>query len=127
MSAYFVAFCSLTTGGAEVSYQSSVEGVAAVVVFLATLLHVVVFALTISPLLAVTGRRFHDTGRPGPRFFLWFIPLVGWIIVLIMLAMPSRPQARRPEWDDPQDENPERRPAGAPDLDSRPQLLRRSR
>lgn len=99
-------------GNMEASYQIWFEGGAAVIVGIGGLLHFVVFAATISPLLAVTWRRFHDTGRPGPMFFLWLIPLVGWIIVLVLLAMPSRPHARRPEWDDPQEAQ-EMRPAGA--------------
>jgi len=88
-------------GSAEFSYQIWFEGTAGTIVTIAAILHFLIWAATISPLLAVTWRRFHDTGLPGPIFFLWFIPLIGWIIVLILLARGSRPEKRRPEWDGP--------------------------
>lgn len=56
----------------------------------------VLFGLAIIvPTLAITWRRFHDTGRSGGFFFLGFIPLVGGIIVLIMLILPSNPSGQR--------------------------------
>ena len=88
-------------GSPEFSYQLWFEGTANVIVTLAGILHFLIWAATISPLLAVTWRRFHDTGLPGPMFFLWFIPLVGWIIVLIMLARASKPHKHRPIWESP--------------------------
>lgn len=86
-------------GQPEVSYYVWFDGMAGVIMGFASLLSFVVFALTISPLLAVNWRRLHDAGLPGPLFFLWFIPFIGWIIVLILLALPSKPHTRRPEWD----------------------------
>lgn len=77
------------------------EGPANTVVTIAILLHFLIWAGTISPLMAVTWRRFHDTGLPGPIFFLWFIPVIGWIIVLILLGRGSKPTRRRPEWATP--------------------------
>ncbi len=53
------------------------------------------------PVLAMTWRRLHDAGYPGPFFFLVFIPFVGWIILLILLVMPTSINARRVEWADP--------------------------
>ena len=49
----------------------------------------VVVALLI-PTLALTWRRLHDAGFPGPFYFLMFIPVVGPILVLIFLALPTR-------------------------------------
>ncbi|MDA8116957.1 MAG: DUF805 domain-containing protein [Actinomycetota bacterium] len=40
----------------------------------------------IIPGLAVTVRRLHDTGRSGGWIFFNLVPLVGWIVVLVMLA-----------------------------------------
>lgn len=77
------------------------EGGANVIVNIALLLHFLILAGMISPLMAVTWRRFHDTGLPGPVFFLWFIPIIGWIIVLILLVQGSKPEKRRPVWDAP--------------------------
>lgn len=47
----------------------------------------------IVPSLAIVWRRLHDTGRSGGWFFIGFIPIVGWIILIVFLASPSRPDA----------------------------------
>lgn len=44
---------------------------------------------TLIPTLALYWRRLHDTGRAGPFFFMLLIPAVGWLILLILCAMPS--------------------------------------
>ena len=44
---------------------------------------------TFLPGLAVTVRRLHDTGRSGWWILLWFIPLVGWIILIIWYCQPG--------------------------------------
>ena len=41
------------------------------------------------PFLAVTCRRLHDIGEPGGITLLWFIPIVGWGILLCLLWKPS--------------------------------------
>ena len=38
------------------------------------------------PQLAVTVRRLHDTGKSGAWYFISFIPFVGTVILLILLA-----------------------------------------
>ena len=38
------------------------------------------------PLLAVTVRRLHDANRSGWWLLSWFIPLVGWIILVFLLV-----------------------------------------
>ena len=43
------------------------------------------------PGLAVTIRRLHDTGRKGWWVFIWAIPLVGPIIVIVFLTQKSQP------------------------------------
>ncbi len=49
---------------------------------------VLVFSLaTLLPMLAVTWRRLHDTNRSGIWFFLIFLPLIGWIALVIMLSI----------------------------------------
>jgi len=50
---------------------------------------------TLVPWLALSWRRFHDTNRSGAFYFLAFIPVVGTIIVIIMLALPSEPAGAR--------------------------------
>ncbi len=49
-----------------------------------------VFSLAILlPSLAIGGRRLHDTGRSGWWQLLWFVPIVGWIILIVWLATDS--------------------------------------
>jgi uncharacterized membrane protein YhaH (DUF805 family) len=47
--------------------------------------------VTLLPSIAVGVRRLHDTGRSGFWLLLWFVPVVGWIIVLIFLVQPGSP------------------------------------
>ena len=41
------------------------------------------------PSLSLTVRRLHDTGRCGWWVLLYFIPIVGWIIMLVFLCTDS--------------------------------------
>lgn len=41
--------------------------------------------------LAVGCRRLHDTGKTGWLQLLWLIPCVGWIIMIVLWAMPGTP------------------------------------
>ncbi|MEV7971891.1 DUF805 domain-containing protein [Cellulomonas sp. NPDC089187] len=53
------------------------------------------------PNLAISWRRLHDTNLGGPMYFLSCIPYLGGLILLILLAMPSKPEGRRfdlPRW-----------------------------
>ncbi|MEV7656968.1 DUF805 domain-containing protein [Streptomyces anulatus] len=50
---------------------------------------------TIVPSLAVMVRRLHDTGRSGWWFFISFIPLVGFIILIVFLASEGKPEANQ--------------------------------
>lgn len=43
------------------------------------------------PSIAIIWRRLHDTGRSGAWFWISFIPFIGWIILWILLAIPSDP------------------------------------
>ncbi len=43
------------------------------------------------PALAVAWRRLHDVGKSGAYWFFVFLPVVGWIIVLIQLCKDSQP------------------------------------
>ena len=46
---------------------------------------------TIIPHLAVTVRRLHDTGRSGWWFFITFVPLIGWIWLIVLMLLDSEP------------------------------------
>jgi uncharacterized membrane protein YhaH (DUF805 family) len=63
------------------------------------ILYVLYLLALIVPSLALTWRRLHDTGRSGAYFFVSFIPLVGELIALVLLAAapdPSGVQFDRP-------------------------------
>lgn len=41
---------------------------------------------TLVPGVAVTSRRLHDTDRSGWWQLLWFLPLVGWVFLVVWCA-----------------------------------------
>ena len=45
---------------------------------------------TILPSLAVGARRLHDTDRTGWLQLLWFIPIIGWIILLVWFILEGK-------------------------------------
>lgn len=45
--------------------------------------------LALLPLLGVTWRRLHDSGKSGAWIFVSLIPLVGWIWAIVLLCKPS--------------------------------------
>jgi uncharacterized membrane protein YhaH (DUF805 family) len=47
--------------------------------------------VTFLPSLGLVWRRLHDTDRSGGFYFLALIPIVGGIIVIVLLALDSRP------------------------------------
>src|ERR1700692_1453153 len=46
---------------------------------------------TLLPSIAVTARRLHDTDRSGWLQLLWFIPIIGGILLIIWCAEPGKP------------------------------------
>ena len=53
------------------------------------IVEVVYFLVLLVPALAVGARRLHDSGKSGWLQLILLVPLIGWIIVLILLALPS--------------------------------------
>ncbi|MDP5227154.1 MULTISPECIES: DUF805 domain-containing protein [Arthrobacter] len=49
------------------------------------------------PTIAVAWRRLHDAGFPGPMYFLALIPYVGGLILLVLCALPSKPEGMKYE------------------------------
>ena len=47
------------------------------------------------PSLAVAARRLHDTDRSAWWLLLMFVPLIGWIVLLIFYVTPSKPGPNR--------------------------------
>ncbi len=50
---------------------------------------------TIVPTIAVAARRLHDTDRSGWWQLLGFIPIIGWIVLLVWFAQPGTPGNNR--------------------------------
>jgi uncharacterized membrane protein YhaH (DUF805 family) len=48
--------------------------------------------ISLIPGIAVSVRRLHDTGRSGWWYLLWFIPLIGWIFLLIWYCQKGHPE-----------------------------------
>ena len=43
------------------------------------------------PALAVTWRRLHDVGKSGANYFWVFLPVIGWIMLIVWLCRDSQP------------------------------------
>lgn len=56
---------------------------------------------TVIPMLALTWRRLHDAGLPGPLYFLTFIPGAGPFILVVLLVLPTNPENHQQIWADP--------------------------
>jgi uncharacterized membrane protein YhaH (DUF805 family) len=50
---------------------------------------------TIVPSLAVTARRLHDTDRSGWWLLLYFIPVLGALVLLVFMVLDSQPGTNR--------------------------------
>jgi uncharacterized membrane protein YhaH (DUF805 family) len=55
------------------------------------ILYFVYIAAVFIPTLAVTARRLHDMGKSGTWFFVYFVPLIGGIWLLVLLFSNSEP------------------------------------
>ncbi len=49
---------------------------------------------TFVPYIAVSARRLHDTDRSGWMQLIGFIPIVGWIIMIVWLAQEGKSSTR---------------------------------
>jgi uncharacterized membrane protein YhaH (DUF805 family) len=51
-----------------------------------------IFSLaTLVPSLSAGARRLHDTGKSGWLQLLWIIPVLGWAVMIYLLAQPGEP------------------------------------
>jgi uncharacterized membrane protein YhaH (DUF805 family) len=46
---------------------------------------------TFLPSIAVTARRLHDVDRSGWWQLLYFVPVVGWVVLIIFCVEPTQP------------------------------------
>ncbi|MHA7306213.1 DUF805 domain-containing protein [Arthrobacter sp. TMN-49] len=68
---------------------------AAILIVIGVAVSALLFLATVVPLLALTWRRLHDANFPGPFFFFSAIPVIGSLILLILVAQPSKDDGRR--------------------------------
>jgi uncharacterized membrane protein YhaH (DUF805 family) len=51
--------------------------------------------VTLLPTLAIVWRRLHDVNKSGGWFFFVFLPIVGWIMLLVQFLKDSQPGANQ--------------------------------
>jgi uncharacterized membrane protein YhaH (DUF805 family) len=51
--------------------------------------------LNLLPLVALVTRRLHDTNRSGRWALLYFLPVIGSVVVICFLALPPAPERER--------------------------------
>ena len=51
--------------------------------------------VTFLPVIAVSVRRLHDTGRGGGWFFINFVPVIGSIWFIVLCVLPTEPRPNR--------------------------------
>ena len=49
----------------------------------------------IIPTLAAGSRRLHDIGKSGWWQLLWFLPVIGWIVIIVFLATETQPEPNK--------------------------------
>lgn len=47
------------------------------------------------PSIAAGSRRLHDTGKSGWLQLLWFIPVIGWAVLIYLEAQPGQPESNQ--------------------------------
>ena len=53
-------------------------------------IHAIWFLVLFIPSLSYAVRRLHDTGRSGWWILISFVPFIGWIWLIILLALPTK-------------------------------------
>ena len=90
---YQLLFVAILFTCAFLSYISPLSSVVGVGFGLVIL--VLLSVIMVIPGVAVSVRRLHDQGRSGGLVFIGFIPVIGTIILLILMALPGESQPNR--------------------------------
>ena len=83
---------TVRVGDQLMTTQQSVPGPFGIAVAVILVLYSLAVLL---PTLGLVWRRFHDTDKSGAFYFLSLIPFVGGIIVIVLLALDSKPEGVR--------------------------------
>ncbi|MCR8547664.1 DUF805 domain-containing protein [Salipiger sp. P9] len=96
----FVGVLTLAAGVADaVTVFRAMNGSGAISTSLLSYWSPLVSLLTVVPGFTSAIRRLHDTGRSGFWALVVVIPMVGWLIYMVLLALPS--EARANDWGQP--------------------------
>lgn len=71
------------------------SGASGVILWTGALITIAYALATLVPALAVSVRRLHDTGRSGWWFLINFIPLIGWLILIVFMCIGSEPRRNK--------------------------------
>lgn len=88
-------FTTLVSIGVSIVAPGSVEHVNGFDVQEASPLSNLWSLATLLPTLSITWRRLHDVNKSGGWFFFIFLPIVGWILLLIQLVKEGDAEANR--------------------------------
>ena len=86
---YAVLFTTLVSTAISIIAPGSMTEVNGFEVQQASMLSNLWSLATLIPSLSMTWRRLHDVNKSGNYFFFVFLPIVGWIILLIQLVKDS--------------------------------------
>lgn len=75
-------------------------GIMGVIMIIGFILSGLLSLAILVPSLAVQARRLHDGGFSALFLLLYLVPYVGSLVVLVFMFMPTKVEARKPEWDD---------------------------
>lgn len=59
-----------------------------------TILGLILSLVLLIPSISYAARRLHDTGRSGWWLLIGLIPIVGWIVIIVMLCLPTNPDSK---------------------------------
>ncbi|MFC4225494.1 DUF805 domain-containing protein [Lysinibacter cavernae] len=80
-----VNFTAFSVAGHATGYDGSTNFVTQVV----ALIFVLWWAISLVPCLAIAVRRLHDTNKSGLFLIIWFIPIIGPILLLVFFCKSS--------------------------------------
>ncbi len=102
---FFIGYIMVIASAATMDpYATSVPtgvGAGGVIMVIGGIILLLVSLAIIVPFLALQARRLHDAGFSALFLLLYLVPSVGSLIVLVFMFLPTKVEARKPEWDDP--------------------------
>ncbi|SMY13155.1 DUF805 domain-containing protein [Brevibacterium jeotgali] len=102
---FFIGYVMVIASAATMDpYATSMPtgvGAGGLVIMIGGILLLLVSLALLVPTLALQARRLHDAGFSALFLLLYLVPSVGSLIVLVFMFLPTKVEARKPEWDDP--------------------------